>query len=81
MVKYISEMFTHSYLKNLRLKFDEDIVEFVTEDDLFDELELEDYDNIEEDNLSRYASDFIMELVDGRVEIYYYNIRFYFLYF
>lgn len=75
MVKYISEMFTHSYLKNLNLKFDEAVVDFVTNDRLFEELELEDYNYIEENNLSGYASDYIHELADGRVSIYYYNIR------
>ena len=75
MVKYISEMFTHSYLKNLNLKFDGDIVDFVTNDDLFKEIELEDYNDIEDTNLSRYPYDYIHELADGRVEIYYYKIR------
>ena len=75
MIKYISEMFTHSYLKNLNLKFDGDLVDFVTDDHLFTELELEDYNDIEENNLSGYPSDYIHELADGRVDIYYYNIR------
>ena len=75
MVKYISEMFTHSYLKNLNLKFDEEIVDFVTNDDLFTDLELEDYSDIEYDSLHNDACDYIHELADGRVDIYYYNIR------
>ena len=67
-------MFTHSYLKNLNLKFDGDLVDFVTDDDLFAGLELEDYDFIYEDNLD-YASDFIHELADGRVDLYHYKLR------
>ena len=75
MVKYISEMFTHSYVKNLNLKFDEDVVDFVTTDMLFNELELEDYGAIDYDSLHNEALAYIHELADGRVEIYYYKIR------
>ena len=75
MVKYISKMFNHSYVKNLNLKFDEEIVDFVTEDDLFEQLELEDYNDIDYDSLHTEAYDRIHELADGRVEIYYYKIR------
>lgn len=74
MEKYISEMFTHSYLKNLNLKFDEDLVDFVTNADLFNELELEEYDNINE-GILQDAYDYVHELADGRVDIYYYSIR------
>lgn len=75
MVEYISKMFNHSYVKNLNLKFDEEVVDFVINDRLFEELELESYNDIDYDSLHNEAFDFIHQLADARVEIYYYNIR------
>ena len=75
MVKYISEMFTHSYVKNLNLKFDGDIVDLVINDELFNDLQLIEYGYIDYDSLHTEAYDRIHELADGRVEIYYYKIR------
>lgn len=75
MVKYMSEMFTRSYVKNLNLKFDGDLVGFVTDDDLFEELELEDYNDLDCYSLHNEASDYIHEIADGRVDIYYYKMR------
>lgn len=75
MVEYISKMFNHSYVKNLNLKFDEEVVDFVTNDRLFEELEFENYTDIDYDSLHIEAFDRVHELADGRVEIYYYKIR------
>ena len=75
MVKYISKMFNHSYVKNLNLKFDEEVVDFVINDRLFEELDLESYNDIDYDSLHNEAFAFIHELADARVEIYYYKIR------
>ena len=75
MVKYISELFDYSFEKQLQAQFDEEVVEFVLNDKLFEELDLEYYNEIDGEALHNCAWEFINDLADNRVDIYHYTIR------
>ena len=75
MVEYISELFDYNFEKQLKTKFDDELVDFVLNDKLCMELKLYEYDEIEGEAFYDCVWDFIMELADSRVDIYYYNLR------
>ena len=75
MVKYICELFDYSYEKQLKAQFDANLVDFVLNDRLCMELKLHEYDDIKDGAFYDCVWDFIAELADSRVDIYYYDIR------